>query len=583
MVQVAFLPLWRLVIILWPLFLLVTVPLVCQFIYTSISYAIHASTCNRQLLGWAALAAFMASIIAHFIRKNIRLRRALAKLPGHCGIGILANTLMLLEAMLNIGHASLSVVQVTHAGRMLLQDNEKFKETNGLPEIAIIYLGPKMILSIFTPETAEGILSSNDLIRKSDTYNLLHPWLGTGLLTSWGRKWHSNRKMLTPAFHFTILESFVPVMARNAKSLVDHLESEMKKNQDGLVNDLSRPILLCALDVICETAMGRRINAQDDPEANYVKSVHQMGESFMNRLFQPWTWNEKLYSFTTHGRKIRETLHVLHRFTDQVIEERKEEIIFESNDDVIPINKTHYSSGNASLLESLKKKREPFMDTLIQEHLARPKDFSMFNVREEVDTFMFEGHDTTAWGSIWSIYLLGLHPDVQERVHEEVDALFEDVPINAEVSLEDLKSKLPYTEAVIKEAQRLYPSVPIIMRSVDQDVPIGGYIVPAGVEVAIHVYCVHRDPRHWPEPERFIPDRFLEKRGRHPYAYIPFSAGPRNCIGQKFALLEEKAILAHVLRRFKITSLDHRDKVLPTASLISKASIPIRVKLDIRK
>lgn len=584
MVQVACLPLWRLAIIAWPLCLLLTVPLVCKFIYTFISYAIHASTSTRQLLEWTVLTLFITSIIAHFIRKNIRFRRALNAIPGYCkDLGIVANTLMLLEAMLDIGHASLAIIQVVYGGRMVLQDNKKFKETSGLPPVAVLYLGPKVIANVFTPETAEVILSSNELIRKSETYNLLHPWLGTGLLTSWGRKWHTNRKLLTPAFHFTILESFVPVMARNAKSLVDHLESEMKKNKDGIVDDLSRPVLLCALDVICETAMGRRINAQDDPEAKYVKSVHMMGESVMNRLFQPWTWNETLFSFTSYGRQIRKTLSTLHQFTDRVIKERKEEITFESNGDhVIPITNTHYSESG-SLLESLKKKREPFMDTLIQEHLARPKHFSMFNVREEVDTFMFEGHDTTAWGSTWSIYLLGLYPDIQERVQEEVDALFEDIPINSEVSLEDLKTKLPYTEAVIKEAQRLYPSVPVIMRSLDQDVMIGGYNVPAGVEVAIHVFCVHRDPRHWPDPEKFIPERFLDRQARHPYAYIPFSAGPRNCIGQKFALLEEKAIIAHVLRRFKITSLDHRDKVLPTASLISKAASPIRVKLEIRK
>lgn len=306
-----------------------------------------------------------------------------------------------------------------------------------------------------------------------------------------------------------------------------------------------------------------------------------MGDAVMTRIFKPWTWNETLFAFTSYGKRIRNTLDVLHQFTDRVIKERTDEIKFGSSEDVSDMADQGDDQSGVNLLEKMKKKREPFMDTLIQEHLKRPDEFSTLNIREEVDTFMFEGHDTTAWGTTWAIYLLGLHPEVQQKVHEEVDILFDESP-DGELSLEDLKIKLEYTEAVIKEAQRLYPSVPIIMRSLDQDVQICGYDVPAGVELALHVNLIHSDPNHWPEPQRFLPERFLTKERRHPYSYIPFSAGPRNCIGQKFAMLEEKALIAHVLRSFKVTSLDHRDLVGSSATLISKAVRPIRVKLEVR-
>lgn len=267
-------PLWRLVVLVWPLCLLATATLLSKFIFTFIINVIRESTSNVQLLKWTFLGTFICSLIAYFAYKNYLYVRKVNNLPGLAPkLGILGYTILLLEAIVDIGSATVGVLQISEGGqKMITKVGESISKATTFPLMSI-WIGPKAIVSIFTPEAAEVILSSNEIIRKSDSYNLLHPWLGTGLLTSWGRKWHSNRKLLTPAFHFTILESFVPVMARNAKILVDNLEKMAKENKDGVVDDLSRPILLCALDVICETAMGRRIYAQQDPEAKYVSSI----------------------------------------------------------------------------------------------------------------------------------------------------------------------------------------------------------------------------------------------------------------------------------------------------------------------
>merc|ERR1719273_1268493 len=109
---------------------------------------------------------------------------------------------------------------------------------------------------------------------------------------------------------------------------------------------------------------------------------------------------------------------------------------------------------------------------------------------------------------------------------------------------------MKYLECCIKEALRLYPSVPIIGRDIEKDTYIDGQMVPKGTCVIVFVHNLHRNPIIWDKPEEFIPERFLESSKRHPYAYVPFSAGPRNCIGQRFAMMEEKTILSHVLRRF---------------------------------
>ena len=243
-------------------------------------------------------------------------------------------------------------------------------------------------------------------------------------------------------------------------------------------------------------------------------------------------------------------------------------------------NSDHVNEDETSNAAGVKK-RMTFMDTLIYEHLNHPLEFTELNIREEVDTFMFEGHDTTAWGLIWATYLLGLHPEIQEKVYEELHSIFGD-DCEREFTFEDIR-KLRYTECVVKEAQRLFPSVPLIARRLTEPITILGHALPCGIDAIICPTLVHTNPDHWVDPLRFKPERFLDNdRHRHPYAFIPFSAGPRNCIGQKFALLEEKTLLASLFRRFKVTSLIPRDKIRVATALIIKSSTPIRVKIELR-
>jgi len=253
-----------------------------------------------------------------------------------------------------------------------------------------------------------------------------------------------------------------------------------------------------------------------------------------------------------------------------------------------------------------------FMDTLIYQHLKDPNSLSEQDIREEVDTFMFEGelvlrdnvlemnflhvytqgHDTTGWGISWATYLIGCNPDVQEKIHQELDSVFgpptpnavDDFIKNANYSKDDLR-QLKYLECAIKEAQRLCPSVPLFGRVVDQDnTVISGYQVPKGTTLAVVPLVTHKDPRYWPEPNKFEPDRFLPENSidRHPFAYVPFSAGPRNCIGQKFALLEEKAVLASLFRHFKVTSMVPFEKIRMLPAMILKSQQPLKVKLELR-
>jgi len=172
---------------------------------------------------------------------------------------------------------------------------------------------------------------------------------------------------------------------------------------------------------------------------------------------------------------------------------------------------------------------------------------------EEVDTFMFEGFDTTSMGLIFTLMNLALYPDKQQKCFEEIeehiqgenlqryflgffkltclvfpDELLDQLDINT-------LSKLKYLECCIKESLRLYPSVPIIARQAGQEIVLDNLILPANCQISIHIFDIHRDPKHFPNPHNFEPERFLPENsiGRHPFAFLPFSAGQRNCIGKE--------------------------------------------------
>nr|CAD7427360.1 unnamed protein product [Timema monikensis] len=217
------------------------------------------------------------------------------------------------------------------------------------------------------------------------------------------------------------------------------------------------------------------------------------------------------------------------------------------------------------------KKRLAFLDLLIA---LSEKDGSLSDadIREEVDTFMFEGHDTVSTAITWALYLIGIHKDIQDKLVEELDDIFHGSDRPA--TWTDLNN-MKYMEMTIKEALRIYPSVPVFARETTSIVQLEKYTIPKGVEILFFPYVIHRNPKVFPEPNKFNPDNFLPDRiqSRHPFSYVPFS--------QRFALLEEKAIISSILRRFKLESVQPKElKIL--LDLILKPLDPIKIKITER-
>ncbi|PAA58255.1 hypothetical protein BOX15_Mlig026450g1 [Macrostomum lignano] len=435
-----------------------------------------------------------------------------------------------------------------------------------------IWVGIYPIVVLQKAKSVESILSSSKHITKAFQYDFLHTWLGTGLLTSAGEKWHSRRKMLTPAFHFSILQDFCPVFSEQSRVLLQVLDDQL--NADGQAElDIFPYMGRCALDIICETAMGCQVHAQTEQNSEYVASVANMSEIVMRRLKNPLYYSESLFARSRLSAEQNACLGVMHAFTTGVIAERRADFAAMSEEE-----------RRDQMAIRRRRKRLTFLDLLLFESETGAK-LTDSDIREEVDTFMFEGHDTTAAAMTWCLFLLGRHPDVQAEVHKEIDAIWEEGRLSPEGHLtSECLNQLSLLDRCVKEALRIYPSVPFFGREAAEDIKVDGYTITAGTTVLALATQLHRDPEYFPEPEKFNPDRFLPEavRGRNPYAYVPFSAGPRNCIGAKFAQLEEKAVLCWFLRHYDVTSLQTEEEVDPAGELILRPAHGIRLRVQRR-
>ena len=182
-----------------------------------------------------------------------------------------------------------------------------------------MFLGLQPYIVLANAEDMEKILNSSTEIVKSHDYEVVHAWLGLGLLTSAGEKWFRRRKQLTPAFHFKILEDFLTVFNEQCSTFRKILQDKAS----GPAFDIFPVITHCALDIICETAMGRTVNVQQGSNTSYVKAIYRMSELIQWRQLRPWLHPDFTWNLTKEGKEQKQCLEILHGFTDKVIKEKR--------------------------------------------------------------------------------------------------------------------------------------------------------------------------------------------------------------------------------------------------------------------
>lgn len=402
------------------------------------------------------------------------------------------------------------------------------------------------------PDDIKILLSSTAYINKGPEYEMLKPWLNDGLLLSKGLKWQNRRKLLTNTFHFKTLDMYNPAVNKHAKVFAKNLLDACVDNKEISISEY---VTLCSLDIICETIMGTEMNAQKGKSVQYVHSIKSACRSVIDRVFKFWLWNDLIYRISNSGRTFFTSIKVLHEFTDNVIK-RKQSLL--------------KTSGNQKVQPEIKpEKNRPksFLDLLLDVLNENPDQMTIKGIREEVDTFLFEGHDTSSIAMTMSILLLGLHQDIQDHAREELYSIFGDSDRDA--TMEDLNA-MRYLDAVIKETLRLYPSVPSFTRELNTTLKLKKYSIPPMTTMAIFPYVLHRNENIYPKPEEFIPERFLdeENKSKFLFGYIPFSAGARNCIGQKYAMNQMKTVISTVLRNAKIVSSGCKEDIKISMQLL---------------
>nr|XP_025845526.1 docosahexaenoic acid omega-hydroxylase CYP4F3-like isoform X5 [Vulpes vulpes] len=389
-------------------------------------------------------------------------------------------------------------------------------------------------------------------------YNFLKPWLGDGLLLSAGDKWSHHRRLLTPAFHFEILKSYVKIFNRSADIM--HAKWKRLVSEGSTHLDMFEHISLMTLDSLQKCVFSFDSNCQESP-SEYIAAILELSALVVKRNEQVLLYLDFLYNLSPDGRRFRRACELVHNFTDAIIQERRHTLI---------------SRGSCDFLKS---KTMDFIDVLLLAKDEEGKQLSDEDIRAEADTFMFEGHDTTASGLSWVLFNLAKHPEYQERCRQEVQELLRDREPQ-EIEWDDL-AQLPFLTMCIKESLRLHPPVTVIARRCTQDVVLpDGRVIPKGNNCVLSIFGIHHNPSVWPDPEVYNPLRFDPEipQKRSPLAFIPFSAGPRNCIGQAFAMSEMKVVLALTLLRFRVLPHEEQPRRKPELILRAEGGLWLRVE-----
>ncbi|GMR45854.1 hypothetical protein PMAYCL1PPCAC_16049, partial [Pristionchus mayeri] len=384
----------------------------------------------------------------------------------------------------------------------------------GSPGIMKWWLGIIPVAFVTRPEYCKQLLESSTLITKATMYDKLSEWIGTGLLTSTNEKWFGRRKLLTPAFHFNVLKGYQDIFVKQAQVFIEQVDAYADTGREV---DLFPYVKRCALDIICDTDMSTQLNAQTGNNSEYVQAVARLSDMLFKYERSPWLWLKPVWYASGLGFEFDRLVKMTTDFTRRVIAERRETLTDEGR---------LGDSGDAA------GKNMAFLDLMLLNQ--SDNGLSDEDIREEVGTFMFEGHDTTSSGMGWTIWLLGQHPEYQARVHEELDDVFGD---SDREPTEAYLKKCVFLDQCIKESLRLCPPMPLIARRLTHDLVLGEFTLPKDLTVMLTPMGTHRDPKEWERPAEFFPDHFLPEAvaKRHPFAYFPFSAGPRNCIGRPFS------------------------------------------------
>lgn len=397
-----------------------------------------------------------------------------------------------------------------------------------------VWFGPRLIYGVSKPEHIEIVL--NNCLQKDTLIDFMQPLLGTGIFTARVDKWKKHRKLISPAFNPRVLEGFIGTFSEKTKILLQVIE----KNIGNKDIDVSKILTDWSLDTLFESTMGMNLHAQEKAVTDYGYYVETAFMIAAMRMYKLWLQVDFIFKWSKLNTLLNDIIPKAQRLTEEVIVERRK--VYEEN---LRIKQ----SGQEIDFEE--PKRKSFMDLLFEMSYQGEK-FTDKDIKEEVDTIAATGTDTTATSLGFAFIMLGMFPDIQQKIYDEVMQVMGE---ERDIETEDL-NRLKYLERFIKEVMRLFPVGALLLRKTEKDLNIGECIIPSGCSIFVGIMRVQRNPKIWSNPLKFDPDRFLpeEIAKRHAYSYLPFAGGPRNCIGHRYAMNAMKTAIAMVVRKFTIAT-----------------------------
>ncbi len=361
---------------------------------------------------------------------------------------------------------------------------------------------PEPAFLINHPDDIKQVLVLNNHNYTKETYinHMFKSAVADGLLTSEGEVWRQQRRLIQPAFHRQRIANLGGLVMKEVNKL---LERWNDFTNQGQAIDITSEMSSLTLSITGKALFGVDLGSR-------AGSVGQAVDMAADLLEKP-----------RHAR-FKEAFDSVDRIVYGIIEERR---------------KSENDTGD--VLSLLLQARDE----------ETGKGMSDQQLRDQVITLLLAGYDTTASAITWTWYLLSQHPTIASKLYAEIERTLAD----RQPTYEDL-AEMPYSRMVFDEALRFYPPAWILGRKAIDDDELGGYFIPAGTIIAISPYAVHRHPGFWEEPETFDPERFSMERsdGRHHFAYLPFGAGPRQCIGNNFALMEAGLIITSIAQKYRL-------------------------------